>query len=62
VPEDRPESENITESIEQENASSIRKIRSMFIDPSFAVAKSDDAVITVAREALPDPEASAQQF
>ena len=37
------ESENITDAIEQENAASISKIRSLFVDSGFPDTRPDDA-------------------
>jgi hypothetical protein len=54
VPEDEIGSENIAYAIEQESASSISKIRSMFVDPGFALVDSDDAATAVVPEGLPE--------
>jgi hypothetical protein len=54
VPENEIGSENIAYFIEQESASSISKIRSMFVDPGFALVDSDDAATAVVPEGLPE--------
>jgi hypothetical protein len=53
VLQEQGESENFAESMEQENASAISKIRAMFVDPGFSLASLDDAASAVAAEVLP---------
>jgi len=48
--------ENISDSIEKENASSISKIRSLFVDPGFPVTQSGDAESAVPSENSKDSE------
>jgi hypothetical protein len=55
VPENNRESEDIAEAIEHENASSISKIRSMFVDPGFSLVDSEDALTAVARDGVTGP-------
>jgi hypothetical protein len=51
------DSENIPDAIEKENASSISKIRSLFIDPGFPLAQYGDAESAVPSEKSNDGEA-----
>jgi hypothetical protein len=50
------DSENITEAIEQENATSISKIRSLFVDPGFPALQSEDAGSAVPSENMTESE------
>jgi len=51
------DSENITDAIEHENAISISKIRSLFVDPGFPTTLSEDAGSAAPSEKLKDSEA-----
>ena len=51
------DSENITDAIKQENSTSISRIRSLFVDPGFPAAPSEDAGSAGSSEKLKDGEA-----
>ena len=51
------DSESITDAIERENASSISKIRSLFVDPGFPAIESVDAGNAVPSVKVEDSEA-----
>jgi len=57
MPEVEGDSENITDAIQQENASSISKIRSLFVDPGFPATQSGDAENAGPSEKMKDSEA-----
>jgi hypothetical protein len=50
------DSENITDAIKQENATSINKIRSLFVDPGFPAAQFGDAESAASSEKSNDSE------
>jgi len=56
MPEVEGDSENIADTIKQENATSISKIRSLFVDPGYPAIQSEDAGSAGPPEKLEDGE------
>ena len=56
MPEVEGDSENITDTIKQENATSISRIRSLFVDPGYPATQFEDAGNAGPSEKLKDGE------